>query len=317
MVHVASSARMSDKHRRRLSKMFPKTRFTFCESLDEVLNGAPDADVLITYGEDLDGDRLKGLTGLRWIHIISAGLELLPFAELKERNIHVTNARGIHEIPMGEYAVSAMLQVTRKANDFFRAQQEGRWSREIRVRELFGKTVGIVGAGAIGVGIARRVKPFGVELLGINSNGRNRDPFDEMGDFDFLPELFSRSDFIIVALPLTDATKRRIGQAELACMKADAHLINIARGSVVDEMALLSALREQRIGGAVLDVFEEEPLSPEHPFWEMENVILTPHVAGRSPFYMKRALAIFEDNLPVYLTGEGEWNNPVKLARGY
>ncbi|OYD07041.1 D-2-hydroxyacid dehydrogenase [Paludifilum halophilum] len=317
MTHVISSAKMSEKHKKRLRERIPGARFSFFDRMEEALSEASSAEVLITYGEDLNEERLRRFSRLRWIQVISAGVERLPFAGLQERGIRVTNAKGIHETPMAEYALAVMLQVTRRVHELYVQQMHKNWSRDIRVGELAGKTVGIVGAGAVGRGIAERLRPFRVRILGLNSRGTPVSPFDEIFSGEALPHLLSRSDFVIVTVPLTPQTRGMIGETELERMKPGAWLINMARGAVVDESALEAALREKKIGGAVLDVFNREPLPPDHPFWTSDQVILTPHLSGRSPLYMTRAMDLFHRNLDVYLTGRGNMINPVSLEKGY
>lgn len=317
MTHVVSTARISEKHQNRLCREFPGVRFSFFEGIRDAMKVASDAGILITYGEDLDEEKVGGFPELRWIHVISAGVELLPFAALKKRGIRVTNARGIHETPMGEYAVAVILQWTRKLHQFVDRQRRGVWDRSLRVEELSGKTVSILGTGAIGRGIAARLKAFGVKVLGMNTDGTPHSLFDETVAPHDLERLMRCSDFVVVTLPLTPHTRGFIGARELAWMKPTACLINMARGAVVDEGALLKALSEETIGGAILDVFEQEPLPADHPFWSRQNVLITPHISGRSPLYMSRALDLFSHNLRVYSSGEGEYINLLDLERGY
>ena len=172
MIHVASSARISEKHQNRLRQEFSDVQFSFFEEMQGVLQVASDAEILITYGDDLDEEKVNDFPELRWIHVISAGVELLPFAALKNRSIQVTNARGIHEIPMGEHAVAVILQWTRRLHQYLDRQRQGEWDSSLHVEELSGKTVSILGTGAIGRGIAARLKAFGVRVLGMNTDGR-------------------------------------------------------------------------------------------------------------------------------------------------
>ncbi|MGF7088680.1 phosphoglycerate dehydrogenase-like enzyme [Kroppenstedtia sanguinis] len=317
MIHVASSARISEKHQNRLRQEFSDVQFSFFEEIQGVLQVASDAEILITYGDDLDEEKVNDFPELRWIHVISAGVELLPFAALKNRSIQVTNARGIHEIPMGEHAVAVILQWTRRLHQYLDRQRQGEWDSSLHVEELSGKTVSILGTGAIGRGIAARLKAFGVRVLGMNTDGRPHPLFDEIVAPHDLERLLKVSDFVVVTLPLTSHTQGLIGARELAWMKPTACLINMGRGAVVDEAALLNALAEESIGGAILDVFEKEPLPKDHPFWSQKNVLITPHVSGRSPLYMSRALDLFSHNMKVYTSGKGEVINLLDPEREY
>ncbi|SDD06965.1 Phosphoglycerate dehydrogenase [Melghirimyces thermohalophilus] len=317
MAHIASSAKISQRHRQRLQEKFPEVRFSFYEGIHEVLEQAADADGLITYGEDLTGERLRRLPRLRWIHVISAGVEQLPFSELEQAGILVTNSRGIHEVPMGEYTVAVMLDWVRKLSVFRDRQRERRWDPSIRVGELAGKTAAILGAGAIGQGIAKRLQAFDMKVWGVNTTGKPLPQFDQVGTLADLKPILEEADFVVVTLPHTPQTEGLLGEEAFGWMKPTSFLINIARGPVVVERALLRALNQRQIGGAVLDVFDQEPLQEDHPFWEMDNLLITPHISGRSPLYMTRALEIFERNLPVYLSGNGAYINRLDLSRGY
>lgn len=317
MIHVVSTAKMSAKHQQALTATYPEIRFSFYENISQAATALPDAEVLITYGEDLDAGIIARCTKLRWIHVISAGVELLPFPAIAERGIRVTNARGIHATPMSEYVMAVLLQMTRQTDRLRTQQRERRWDRSIRVGELAGQTLLVIGAGAIGQAIAQKAQAFSMTTIGVNTDGREVPHFDRMASLAELPTVLGEADVIVLTVPLTEETYHLIGSEELSMMKLTATLINIARGAVVDEEALLRALREQTIARAVLDVFEQEPLSPEHPFWELENVILTPHLSGRSPFYMTRALKLFCHNLEVYLKGIGSYQNEIDPHKGY
>ncbi|WP_206425331.1 D-2-hydroxyacid dehydrogenase [Staphylospora marina] len=317
MIHCVSTAKMSDRHRKALREEFPGLRFSFFENIAQAENVLPDADILVTYGEDLTDGIIERCGKLKWIQVISAGLELMPFDAIRNRGILVTNARGIHAVPMSEYVMAVLLQIVRKTDEFMKNRRNAAWDRSIRVGELFGSTLGIVGTGAIGRAVAEKAKVFGMRTIGVNSSGTPQPHIDEILPASRLDELLSRSDFVVLTVPLTPRTEKLIGARELKWMKPTAWLINVARGAVTDEAALVDALRERTIAGAVLDVFTQEPLPQDHPFWKMDNVILTPHISGRSPMYMTRALEIFRHNLKVWLRGEGEWVNRIDPEKGY
>ncbi|SMO75403.1 D-2-hydroxyacid dehydrogenase [Melghirimyces algeriensis] len=317
MTRITSSAKISRKHQEQLADRFPDVQFSFYEHIKDVISNADMADVLITYGEDLTDAEINSLPNLCWIHIISAGVERLPFLSLKKRNIRVTQSRGIHEVPMGEYALGAILQWTRRFHTFWDRQREGKWDRSIRVGELAGKTVSILGTGAIGTGIAKRLKAFDVTVLGMNTSGHSLPWFDEMGTPSELKGILERSDFVVVTVPSTPQTRGLLGDQEIGWMKPTSCLINMSRGEVVEENALCHALIQRKIGGAILDVFEQEPLPNDHIFWQLDNVFITPHISGRSPLYMTRALKLFQQNLKVYLSGSGTFVNQLDLDRGY
>ncbi|MFV9511377.1 D-2-hydroxyacid dehydrogenase [Tepidibacillus sp. LV47] len=315
---IVSSAKISEKHQISLKEQFPKGDFYFFANIEEAKAELTDTEILITYGEDLNDEILQTMNALKWIHVVSAGVNKLPFELLHSRKVIVTNSKGIHRIPMSEYTMAVILQLARKTNQFFEKQQEGTWDRTIRVAEIFGSTLGIIGLGAIGQAIAEKGKSFGMRIIGTNTDGRPVPFVDQVYPSSQLKKVLAESDYVVVIVPLTDKTYHLIGKEELIAMKKSAYLINIARGDVIDEQALLEALKEREIGGAVLDVFSQEPLPSDHPFWQFDNVIITPHVSGRSPKYMERALEIFKTNLYMYQNKEfSQMKNLVDLKKGY
>jgi phosphoglycerate dehydrogenase-like enzyme len=186
-------------------------------------------------------------------------------------------------------------------------------------QELYGKTVGIVGLGHIGEEVARLSKACGCRVIGTRRSATERtrsDDCDEIMPSKDLPALLGKSDFVVLAVPLTNDTRQLIGETELRSMRSNAVLVNIARGAVVDEPALIRALKEGWIAGAALDVFEQEPLPPESELWDMENVIVSPHISGGTEIYNQRAAGIFRENLRRYLAGE-RLMNLADPARGY
>ncbi len=182
--------------------------------------------------------------------------------------------------------------------------------------ELAGKTLGIIGLGSIGMEIARKGKCFGMNVIGIKKTHENVRWVDEVYTPENLDIVLGESDYLVLCVPATDETKNLIGERELKKMKISAYLINIARGDVIDENALIRALKEKWIAGAAIDVTREEPLSPDSPLWELDNLIITPHVAGSSPYYWDRAVDIFVENLKRFFQGE-ELINVVDWDRGY
>lgn len=315
---IASSAKMSSKHQEHLQQEFPLHTWYFGESLDEALMHAAHSDILITYGEDITEDIIAQFPQLKWIQVISAGVERMPLQALQQKDILVTNARGIHRTPMAEYTLGVMLQHVRRLPEFFGNQKQQHWDRSPRIDELAGKTVGILGAGAIGSEIARKAQAFDMHVIGMNQSGEVVPHFDEMYSFAQMDTILQQSDYVVVILPHTPKTVGIIGERELRLMKPTAVLINIARGTIVSEDALHTALQEQWIEAAYLDVFTAEPLPADHPLWTAPNCWITPHISGRSPHYMARALAIFEQNLHLFTQGEqARMLNFVSASKGY
>ncbi|WP_109688282.1 D-2-hydroxyacid dehydrogenase [Tumebacillus permanentifrigoris] len=316
-VVLLTTCPVSDRHVATIREIAPALDIRVFKSIDDAKQDLADAQIMITYGEDLTPELVAACPNLKWIQVISAGLELMPFPALDARDILVTNARGIHKVPMAEYTIGLILMFSRRFVELYRNQQKRLWDRTIRIDELSGQTLGIIGAGAIGSEIAKRAQAFGMHTLGVAATQREVAGIDEMFDSSGLDHVLQRSDYIVVIVPLTDQTRGLIGAREIGLMKESAVLINIARGLVVDEHALLTALQAQKIRGAGLDVFVEEPLPEDHPFWSLENVVLTPHLSSRSPKYMERAQEIFRHNLRVYTSGVGEMINVIDTKKGY
>lgn len=314
---LVTTCPVSDKHIAKIREVAPMLEARVHPNVQEAMDDLPFAEIMITYGEDLTPQIIENCVQLKWIMVISAGLELMPFAAIAERGILVTNARGIHKIPMAEYALGMILMFSRRFVELYQNQMQHKWDRTIRIDELNGQTLGVVGAGAIGSEIAKRAKAFGMKTLGVATTLRQQEEFDEMFDRSRMDEVIQRSDYLVMITPLTDETKGLIGAREIGLMKSNAVLINISRGAVVDESALLAALQTRAIRGAGLDVFNVEPLPEDHPFWSLDNVVLTPHLSSRSPKYMERAQEIFQHNLAVYVTQQGEMINRIDVKKGY
>lgn len=317
-MNIVSSAKMSEKHQQRLRREFPEHQFSFYASMEEVpLPTREETEVLITYGEDVDQSLLQTMRQLKWIQVMSAGLDLMPFSAIAEKGILVTNASGIHRIPMAEYTLGMMLQLARNHYLFYDQQKRGVWDRKQRVDEIYGKTLGIAGYGEIGDEIAKRAHAFGMRILALKKHPSTPPAYvDEILTLEEKDRLFKESDYLVVVLPHTEETTNFIGMRELQLMKPSATLINIGRGKVIEEQALLQALQSKQIARAVLDVFVQEPLPEDHPFWTLDNLILTPHVSGHSPLYMTRAVDIFEQNLKHY-PNEEQMINVIDVKRGY
>ncbi|MCA1321058.1 D-2-hydroxyacid dehydrogenase [Bacillus tianshenii] len=302
----------------RLKIHFPAVTFSFYENIDLVPSEEwTAAEVLITYGEDLKPHHIHDASALRWIMVTSAGMELMPLKELDERNILVTNAKGIHKIPMAEYTLAMMLQTARNTKRLIASEIEGKWDRNTPISELNGRTLTILGAGSIGGEIARLASAFSMRILGVNSSGRGVPFIDEMYTLNELDIVFPQSDYVVSVLPSTIETRRLLKEKHFSLMKNSAVFINVGRGDLVDEKMMMHALEHGEIAHAVLDVFEVEPLPQDHPFWKMENVTVTPHLSSRTKGYQPRALEIFQHNLQVYLQGGSDYQNIINVKRGY
>ena len=254
---------------------------------------------------------------LQWVHSFSAGMDRVLTPELVASPVLASNSSGIHATPIAEHIIAFLLMFTRQMYGSFHNQQEKKWERINELTELKDKTVLVVGLGKTGTEAAHIISCFGAHVIALDTAGKEKPDFvEELGETEQLPLFLGKADFVVLTLPHTKDTHHYINKESLEAMQSHAVLINIGRGGVVDEQALINALKEKCIGGAALDVTEEEPLPKESPLWEMENVIITPHHSGISERYMERAIDLFCVNLKAYLKGE-ELPNLVDKSAGY
>ncbi|NLY30235.1 MAG: D-2-hydroxyacid dehydrogenase [Firmicutes bacterium] len=264
---------------------------------------------------------LKEASELSWIHLPSAGADGYTDPELYAHpEVILTNSSGVYGVPMAEHAFALMLTFSRTIYRYLRFQQEKRWERLPDSDELYGKKIGILGLGDIGTEIALRAKAFGMEVWGYKRRITDKPSYVDhlVSGPGGLRELLVASDYVVIVLPLTAETRKLIGEQELSWMQPHAVLINLGRGPIVDEQALIDALKSGRLAGAGLDVFEEEPLPSTSPLWDMSNVIITPHSGGITPEANGRITEIFCHNLRLWLDGrKDEMKNIVDLKAGY
>lgn len=258
---------------------------------------------------------------LRWLHFGAAGIEKSLSPELVRSEVMVTNARGIHGDRMAEFVLGAILFFANRFDLAARGQVEKKWRRKEIIKgrsPLAGKTAGILGMGAVGTEIAKWCAAVGLQVIGLRR--RPNLPMPEHVAEIFLPaqidEFLGRADFVVLALPFTAETRGLLSAERLRAMKPSAYFINIGRGELVDEQTLLDMLQERKIAGAVLDVFQTEPLPEDHPFWQLENVFVTPHISGNFAEYVDRVGEQFAENLARYVRGE-PLLNVFDKERGY
>jgi D-2-hydroxyacid dehydrogenase (NADP+) len=281
--------------------------------LDAIL---AEADVI--YGLIPPQNLLARAPRLKWIQMMSAGVDRLRDTEIWRSSLIITGVSGIHATPIGEFALGLMLMFAKGAPRSFLMKQKRVWQRYMPT-VLRGKTVGIVGAGHIGREVARLSKAFGMKVIATRRSAREPGRaryIDKLLPSKQMPELLRESDYVVIAVPYTAETRHLIGEKELNMMKPTAYIINIARGGIIDEEALIKALDGKRIAGAGLDVTAREPLPPESRLWELDSVILSPHVSGGMEEYMVRATALFCDNLQRYLAGK-RLRNVIDRKKGY
>jgi phosphoglycerate dehydrogenase-like enzyme len=306
-----------------------------CHKADEVaaaLAGYPDVEVL--YGFDVPPRLLELAPRLRWLQLHTAGADHLRDHPVFKSDIAITTVSGIHATPIAEYALASILAYRWQVPQWTRCQRDGEWPAgrwDLFARpELRGSTLGILGYGSIGREVARLGHAFGMRVLALRRSAGSADRgYAVVGTGDpegrlperFCPpealhEMLAECDYVVVTLPLTAATHHWIGEAEFRAMKPTAYLVNVARGAIVDEGALVRALNEGWIAGAGLDVFEQEPLPPDNPLWGLDKALLSPHVSGFTPHYDARAAALFAQNLARYLADQ-PLLNLVDKEQGY
>ena len=292
-----------NQYRDRLQARFPELKIDLVDHPSKVGPYIASADVLLTFTPMLTGKVIEQATELKWIQTLGTGVDNLTDQAALRKDVVVTNVRGIHGPPVSEAAIAAMLALARNLPGAVRAQDARQW-RRWPAQLLHNKTVGIFGVGAIAEALAPKCKAFGMRVIGISSAPRHVVGFDRMHARDELLRIVGEFDFFVLLTPLTAATRNSIEAKVFAAMKPTGFLVNLARGGVVDEPALVEALKAGRIGGAALDVFNEEPLPPDHPFWSMQNVIITTHQGGFCDVYIDYALPTVEANMRCFLSGD-------------
>jgi phosphoglycerate dehydrogenase-like enzyme len=297
----------------RLKKQLAGVRIVGGDSDQAFKADAANATVLCNWSGSLDLFRrvFAMCPQLRWVHSRSVGLERTLFSELSASPVPLTNGSGVFSASLGEFTLGAILYFAKDFRRMIRNQMAQKWEAfEVTMAE--GKTVGIVGYGDIGRTIARNVRPLGMRVLALKRNVQRSVATDPLAEEFFRPtqriEMISQSDYVVVAAPLTATTRGMIGTAEFAAMKPTAVLINVGRGPVIDEKALVSALSERRIKGAALDVFDHEPLPAGHPFYSLENVLLSPHCADHTPDWLDNAMDFFIEQFERHRAGQALLN---------
>jgi len=277
----------------------------------EVALGAPSPELIAEF--------LARAPRLRWVHTLSAGVERLMIPEVvSRRGLVLTNNSGSYDVPIAEFVLAAMLASAKHLPDYLRAQQRAHWDKDRDHAELRGATLVVLGLGSIGGEVARLASAFGMHVIGVRRRPDAAPPpgVSQVVPPERLADAVVEADFLAVTAPLTPATRGLVSREVLGRMKPGAYLVNIARGAIVDEAALLEALRSGRLAGAAIDAWWTEPLPPESQWWSLSNVMATPHVSNSSPRVRERTLALFLDNLRRWKAGE-PLQNVVDLKAGY
>lgn len=314
---ILVTTRWEEKRLDALRSSFPQAEFVVADTPEEVAKAVVDVDAVLGW---LSRDAFLAAKKLRWIQAHSAGVEFLArVPELVESDVIVTNTRGAHAATIAEHAFALLLFLTRGLRHLDAQQRERSWRRPAGVQfvGLSGLTLGVVGLGRIGSAIAKRGHSFDMKVVAVDADDVPRaDYVSEFWLLDGLPELLRRSDVVAVAAPITPETRGMLGPDQLALMKPTAYLIVVSRGGIVDEHALVAALREGRLAGAGLDVASQEPLPPDSQLWDAPNLIITPHCSGSSRQTTEMVWSIIAENLSRFIAGQPLMNQ-VDKRRGY
>jgi D-2-hydroxyacid dehydrogenase (NADP+) len=298
-------------YRERLRAAFPEMNVLTARSSAEAIPYAGEAEVLGAMPRVFNEELVSAAKHLKWIQVFTTGMDhVLGLKSLKKDTL-LTSMRGIHGPQMAEMALMLMMALARDLPRMVRNQQAERWERFLQ-RRLYGKTVVILGTGIIGVELAARCKALGMTVVGVSSTPREIPGFDRIMPRSRLLEAVGGGDFVVVLVPYDKSTDKMVNARVLGAMKPSAYLVNVARGGVCDEPALIEALAEKRIAGAGLDVFQVEPLPADSPLWRLDNVIVTPHEGGQCDVYNDLVLEVLEKNLKCFLEGRAsDMVNPV------
>jgi len=292
----------------RIRRNFPQIEVEQRNTYKDVEEHIRDAEIF--FGWSLRGEQVSAAKKLRWIHSTAAAVHQLMSPELRASDVIVTNARSVHGPVVAEHTIALMFALAKRLPAAVRYQQQHVWAQEQiayqhpHPSELAGSTLGLIGYGAIGSEIARSSLALGMRVVVVRQHPQKPSGVEQSLGLDRLDEVIPQSDFLVLAAPLTEKTRHIINAERLARMKPEAYLINVARGALIDEAALAEVLRNRRIGGAALDVFDHEPLATNSPLWELDNLLITPHTAATSDKMWERHYALIEENLRRYLSGQ-------------
>ena len=300
---------------------WPEMRVVDLPHYDRITPELPDTDIFV--GLVLRPEQLREAARLKWVHTTSAGVGQLMYPEFRSSGIILTNASGVHAPNMAEHIAGMVVAMARDFPGAMRFQAQRKWAQQeiwdgpARPRELSGAVALLVGFGAVGRAVAERMRAFGMHIWAVTRSGKAEGSLAErVCSAAQLDGALPGADYVILTAPETPETHQLMGAKQLAAMKPTAILVNVARGSLVDQVALVAALERRSIGGAALDVASPEPLPPENPLWSLENVFITPHTSGISERIWPRETELLMDNLERWFHGE-PLRNRVDLERGY
>lgn len=284
----------------------PDAEIIRANSMAAAEKALPEAEVIITTKSEFPREAVALAPQLKWVHSLMVGVESFLYPEFIQRGIILTNPRGAADICVSEHVMALLLGWARSIDKFIRMQMNRKWER-LPVNHIRGRTLGIIGLGSIGREIARKAKlAFGMKVIATKKRLTEEEYVDEVLPAGRLDDLLQAADYIVVAAAMVEETKDLLGEREFKLMKPNAFVVNIARGKIIQEAALARALREKWIAGAGIDVFETEPLPDDSELWQLDNIIITPHLAGLSSQNLADLrIGVFTENLKRYVRGEG------------
>jgi phosphoglycerate dehydrogenase-like enzyme len=319
--HAFTQWRLNPVMPEAIQQRWPEMRVVALTDFSRLSEEIRDTDIFM--GFSLRPEQLKVAKKLKWIHSTAAGVSQLTYPELRDSGILVTNPSGVFSVPMAEHTMGLMLALARNFPDCVRYQDRAQWGQQQiwdksqHLTELNGQLLLIIGFGSIGHELARRARAFDMRVWGVSHSGQaDTSVAERIVSARELHELLPHADYVVICAPETADTRHLIGQTQLARMKPGAHLINISRGTLVDEAALINALNSGHLAGAALDVTEVEPLAPESPLWHAPNLFITPHTSAISDRLWHRQTELLMDLLERWFDGR-ELFNQVDLKRGY
>ncbi|HXM95494.1 MAG TPA: D-2-hydroxyacid dehydrogenase [Candidatus Dormibacteraeota bacterium] len=304
-----------------IRKRWPEMRVVHLPNYDRLAEELPDSDIFVGYS--LRAPQLVDAKKLKWIHSTAAGVAQLMYPELQQSGIVVTNPSGVFAVPMAEHTMGLLLALARNFPDAVRQQDQATWSQQTlwdkpqHLTELNGKVLLIAGFGSIGREIAKRAKGFDMRVWGVTRSGKgDMTVAERIVSACVLNDVLPEADYVVISAPETAETKHLIGTPQIARMKRGARLVNVGRGSLLDESALIGALKCGKLGGAALDVAQTEPLPTDSPLWKTPNLFITPHTSAVSDRLWERETSLLMELLVRWFDGR-ELFNRVDFARGY
>jgi phosphoglycerate dehydrogenase-like enzyme len=292
------------RHLEAIRNTLPDAKIVRAYEEAELIQSGAESQVLLTWGLYRPAEFCRAAGKLQWIHALTAGVDgLISVPEISGRRIRLSATKGIHGLPMAEHTLGMMLSFARGFHLLRDQQHRKEWKKYLACDEISGKTVGIVGLGEIGRVIAQRCKAMGMHVIANRLHPQEDPNVDCLYPADDVTAVMRDADYVVLTLPLTPETHHLIGENQFRVMKKSAIFINVARGKIVDEQALVRALKEGWIAGAALDCFETEPLPSTSELWDMPNVLISPHFSADSPYYVDRAIKVFCENLNRFIQG--------------